>query len=209
MSDAVSISLSHLLWRTAGRSWEYRFVMCPRFVEDPYSLQVELFGDVVVGDQENIGSGLCVTTGGAMPYVATAFRDPKHRDTASRPILHYMTWFPPAEVISGRGLELPDNWGVQVLAQLQKDWDVAFGSESPSILEGHGEASRLLVIDAANGRQIDFDRRIDLKKNGALTPNGGSSRQGRQTLWALMMALAVAAAFVCLRIMLLGRVAVP
>jgi hypothetical protein len=157
--------MERLLWRTAGREWGYRFAMCPTFVDDPYSLQVAIFGDPVVGRRPVCLSGKWISDGGAIPYVATAFQDADHCDNALRPIVHYMTWFPPAELLVGNELVLPDDWGLRVIRHLAEGWGDAFASKSysPNLFEKLKADD--VWVDTADGRIFEFAALTSLKKN--------------------------------------------
>lgn len=191
MTNPVDISMDRLLWRTAGREWGYRFVMCPPFVDDPYSLQVAIFGDPVIGSEPVCWSGRWDSDRGMIPFVATAFQDVCRRDNALRPIVHYLTWFPPANRLAGDAITLPDDWGLQVIKHFAEVWGEA--CEGDTFTAGLFDSLKgdLVRVDAARGRPQSFGAVTTLKKNEPANRRRSHSGHGATWLWGLLILLAI------------------
>jgi hypothetical protein len=93
MSDALSVRLSDVLYRTRGRDWDYGFVLQPQPLlrEGWYALHRRIFANVEPTRSPLLLRGsLGVRTG--QPFFATAFTDAERRDSQGRPVAHYVTW---------------------------------------------------------------------------------------------------------------------
>ena len=194
MNGGVDITLDRVLWRTAGREWGYRFVMCPPFVRNAYDFHVAVFGDMAVGVQEEPRGGLLTCDGRDVPYVATAFRDSTRVDSVSRPIVHYMTWFPPANSITDGKLVLAVDWGAQLVSQLGEAWEQIYSAATPASEACDALLSRSVLIRITQPREIDCGRRVALKKNKPVTarPKALTPRMSRAVV--IVGALLVAGA---------------
>lgn len=93
MTDALTLSLADVLYRTRGHDWDYAFLLqpAPLLGEGWYALHRRIFAHVEpVPEPLVLRGALGVGTGHA--FFATAFTDPERRDYQGRPVAHYIVW---------------------------------------------------------------------------------------------------------------------
>lgn len=166
----MRIDLDSVLWRTRGRTWDYGFVLRPvhPHIETWYDFHADAFSGATPGrDPVSVGGVLLTIDGEKVPFVATTFQDPTLRDAAGRPVAHYFVWFP---TIAGApaDLELPADWGPQVVQAFGDEWKTAFSSDGASdddLLAPARSMIKEVPLSDAGGSSIRFDRRVVEKKS--------------------------------------------
>lgn len=195
----MRIDLDSVLWRTRGRTWDYGFVLRPvhPHIETWYDFHADAFSGATPGrDPVSVGGVLLTIDGEEVPFVATTFQDPTLRDAAGRPVAHYFVWFP---TIAGApaDLEIPADWGPQVVQAFGDEWKTAFSSDGASdddLLAPARSMMKEVPLSDARGASIRFDRRVvEKKKRQAVPPTSKTNRARLVTaaVGALILAMVI------------------
>lgn len=186
----MRIDLDSVLWRTRGRTWDYRFVLRPvhPHIETWYDFHADAFSGVTPGrDPINVGGVLHTSGRTEVPFVATTFQDPTLRDAAGRPVVHYLVWFPTVSGVSAY-LEVPEDWGLQFVQAFGDEWKTAFSSDGASdddLLEPARSRLKEVSLSDARNASIQLDRqiyerelrdRVEKKKRRAVPPRSRTHR---------------------------------
>lgn len=93
MTDALTLRLSDVLYRTRGHDWDYAFLLQPEPImgEGWYALHRLIFAHVEPGPEPLVLRG-ALGVGTGHPFFATTFTDRVRRDYQGRPIAHYVAW---------------------------------------------------------------------------------------------------------------------
>jgi hypothetical protein len=195
----MRIDLDSVLWRTRGRTWDYRFVLRPvhPHIETWYDFHGDAFsGASAARDPLNIGGILLTIDGDEVCFVATTFQDPTLRDRAGRPVAHYFVWFP-AIARGSPDLELPADWGPQVVQAFGDEWNTAFSSDGASdndLLAPARSLMKHVPLSDAGGVSVRFGRRVVEKKKRQAVPATSKTNRAflvTATVGALILALVI------------------
>ncbi len=137
----VELNLDNLLWRTRGQRWDYTFVLHPLapFVDSWYEVHSKVFVGVTPSVVPASRGGTLFDGDDEHCFIATAFQDPVHRDSAGRPIAHYMIYFLATDQLIGSTFTLPTDWGLQVLLAVRAIYDKNFEALPSQTPEASGE----------------------------------------------------------------------
>ncbi len=93
MTEALTLELRDILYRTRGHDWDYAFLLQPEPLlgEGWYALHRRIFAHVEPARRPLVLRG-ALGIGTGQPFFATAFTDAARRDGQGRPIAHYITW---------------------------------------------------------------------------------------------------------------------
>lgn len=166
----MRIDISKVLWRTRGFKWDYVFVLRPvqPRIQNCYDFYVDAFSGATPSiDPINVGGVLRTTNGEDIYFIATTFIDPTFKDVESRPIAHYLIWFPTIDA-GLTDVELPTDWGFQFVTTVGVAWKSAFSSDGVSdgdLLDPARSLINSVRLSDADCASIRFDRRVAEKKN--------------------------------------------
>jgi hypothetical protein len=132
----VKLDLQNVLWRTRGRHWDYTFVLQPAspLLDSWYDIHVKVFAGLTPGNSPVTRGGVLSYGDERCPYLATTFRDSERLDVAGRPVAHYLVCFPSVEVDDSRLLNIPKDWGEQIVLAFGGAFNMTFDL-SPSELQ--------------------------------------------------------------------------
>lgn len=130
MERAVRLDPRDILWRSRGRTWDYAFLAYPSHSYRWFDVLRQVYPTERRQDLEQ-------TRAGKLPddrlFVATTILDPVRRDAAQRPLVHYFIWTAPPH--RDGVLEIPTDWGLQLLAHLAPAIDNVFDRPSEADIE--------------------------------------------------------------------------
>lgn len=165
----MQIELGRVLWRTRGRTWDYSFVLRPAqpHIENWYGFHTEVFAGTTPGVAPvSVGGTLRTASDDVVSFVATVFQDDTLADLAGRPVVHYLVWFrhSTGEVTD---LEVPPNWGSQLVRALGDEWRSLFesnGSSADDVLTDTRWGSRCAALSDSGRVRIPLSRHVIEKK---------------------------------------------
>lgn len=193
----MRVDLDSVLWRTRGRTWDYSFVLRPVHprIETWYDFHADAFSGATPGREPiNVGGVLRTIDGDEVCFVATTFQDPTLRDDVGRPVAHYFVWFP-SVAGAPADLELPADWGPQLLQAFGDEWKTAFSSDGASDDDLLAPARSLLKevpLSDTGCAPIQLDRRVfEKKKRQAVLRTSRTNRSLLLTAAVVALILAV------------------
>jgi hypothetical protein len=166
----VRIDLDNVLWRTRGLGWDYTFVLRPAHphLNNWYDVHADVFSGTSPGaTASNLGGVLHTADNQEVVFVPASFLDPGLKDSAARPIAHYLVWFPPVVGLRGE-LAVPPDWAIRVVEAFGDAWRDAFAGDGVSDADLLASARALIkevvVADTATV-PVSLARRVFEKKN--------------------------------------------
>lgn len=140
MSDALSIRLRDVLYRTRGRDWDYAFLLqpAPLIGEGWYALHRRIFANVEPEPTPLLLRG-ALGIGTGQPFFATTFTDRERADSQGRPVAHYIAWLG-TEAEAAPGLD----FGPGLVQTLRGALDAVFELSPEAIRSGEKPLDTLL-----------------------------------------------------------------
>ena len=163
MTDALSLRLRDVLYRTRGRDWDYSFLLqpVPLLGEGWYTLHRRIFANVEPEPTPVLLRG-ALGIGTGQPFLATVFTDPARVDSQARPVAHYIVWLgPDAEAAPGL------SFGPGLVQALSSALDSVFDLAPEAIRSGEQPLDTLLrqrFQAALKGDEV----RVPTSSNGTL-----------------------------------------
>lgn len=173
----MKVDLKNVLWRTRGRHWDYSFVLCPSTLKEEnwYDFHAQVFARCTPGRTPYSVGGTLVSDSTQVPFVATIFLDEVRSDSAERPIANYIVWFPNSTLVTSRSIDLPPNWGAQMVGPICKRCREAFDASESSALgsdieEVFARARKQLgaITLVGAGSQISLDMKVEINARRAV-----------------------------------------
>lgn len=195
-SDETTISRDRVLWRTRGRHWDYRFLLRPGLagVHNWYDVHQQVFDGLIPDADGQHRAGPVSGTAEVSTYVAVAFTDARRRDQAGRPVCHYLAWFRSGQPSDMAPVEVPEQWGSQLVEAFGAALDAVFDLAPPDTPHSDSIAAAMAAMPetlcpGGPSRWVVPDRPLELKKNCPPTPLRGTVRRAA-LLWLLLVAVA-------------------